>query len=393
MQGAIRASGAKGQDLAEGTLRALKLRGPRGRLRGGRSLASTASVTCIRIRGPLFVFVLVLAGCNDKGPESSDTEAAASTTTASGGEGSSGDPTDGGETGAAVRPNWHEDIAPVVHANCVGCHFEGGSAPFSLVTYEMASTLAPLLDEAVAAGTMPPWGALETDECQPTHTWRNDLRLSAAEKQLFADWVAAGAPEGDPSAAVALPVPPSLELREPSAILQNPAPFTVGGKQDSFICVVVDPALDKDVWITGVQMVPDNEQVVHHVLMYVDKNSASDDLVDADGTFPCLGFVSFDGAQQIGTWVPGAVPTETPEGVGFPMPAGAKIVLAYHYHPTGAGDEIDQSAVALRWTEQKPTVNAVMGLFGNGDGLEPGPNDPGRRCSGSRPTSPTTPRR
>lgn len=339
---------------------------------------SLIDVKIARVRGPLFAsVVLALAGCNDdNGAEAGDTEAGTGTEGA--GTGSGGDdPTDSGGASELLRPNWHQDIAPVVHANCVGCHFDGGIAPFSLATYEMASALAPLMNDAVAAETMPPWGALETDECRPAHTWRNDLRLTADEKRLFAEWLDAGTPEGDPADAVALPEPPSLELREPTAILQNPAPFVVGGKQDSFICVVVDPAVDKDVWITGVQMVPDNEVVVHHVLMYVDTLSSSDAMVDANGTFPCLGFVGFDGAQQIGTWVPGAVPTETPEGVGFPMPAGSKIILAYHYHPTGAGDEVDQSSVALRWTEEPPTVNGVMGLFGNGDGLEPGPNDPG----------------
>lgn len=279
------------------------------------------------------------------------------------------------ETGAAlVRPNWHEDIAPLVHGRCVGCHRDAGIAPFALTTYELASAFAPLMHDAVSAGDMPPWGALETDECQPQHTWKDDTRLSDAEKQLFADWVTAGTPEGDPADAATLPEPPSLALADPTMVLQNPAPFVVGGTKDSFVCVAIDPGLAEDVWITGVQMVPDRTEVVHHVLMYVDPEAASDDLIDADGTYPCQGFVSFDGAQQIGTWVPGAVPTETPPDIGFPMPAGSRIVLAYHYHPTGA-DVVDQSSVALRWTTTKPSVNAVMGLFGNGDGLEPGPGD------------------
>jgi hypothetical protein len=34
--------------------------------------------------------------------------------------------------GDALRPNWHQDIAPLVYENCVGCHYEGGIGPFAL---------------------------------------------------------------------------------------------------------------------------------------------------------------------------------------------------------------------------------------------------------------------
>lgn len=335
----------------------------------------------VRVGGVALALV-ASAGCGDAGSgagDGSDTGAEAETAA----EASSGDTTptgddSQGDTGEPLaRPNWHEDIAPLVHQRCVGCHRDAGIAPFALATYADASVFAPLMNDAVIAGDMPPWGALETDECQPAHTWLDDTRLSADEKQRFADWVSAGAPEGDPARAAPLPEPPSLELADPTELLQNPAPFVVGGTQDSFVCVAIDPGVDRDVWITGVQVVPDRTEVVHHVLMYVDTQALSDDLVDENSTFPCLGFVSFEGAQQIGTWVPGAVPTETPPDVGFPMPAGSRIVLAYHYHPTGGGDVTDQSSLALRWTEEAPALNGVMGLFGNGDGLEPGPGDPG----------------
>jgi hypothetical protein len=287
---------------------------------------------------------------------------------------------DGDGDGEALRPNWHQDIAPLVHGSCAGCHATDGVAPFALETYAQASAWASLMDQAIAAKTMPPWGAHETDECQPEHTWLNDLRLTSEQQQMFADWVAAGTPEGDPALAAPLPQPPSLELADTTVVLQNPAPFVVGGSSDSFICMVTDPGNEQDVWITGVQMIPDNAQVVHHVLTYIDANATSDSLVDADGKFPCPGgFVAFNGTTQISTWVPGGVPTETPPGVGFYMPAGSRIISAYHYHPTGAGDEVDQSAVALRWTEDEPELRAYMAVFGaifSGNNVDPKPDDP-----------------
>jgi hypothetical protein len=291
-----------------------------------------------------------------------------------------GDPGDGDGDTAALRPNWHQDIAPLVHANCVGCHIEGSIAPFSLETYAQAWPWGALMSDAVDDGLMPPWGAIETDECQPTHDWANDLRLSDADKQLVADWVTAGTPEGDPADAVALPTPPDLDLQNPSATFQNPSAFTVGGNEDSFICYSIDPGLTSDVWITGLQIVPDNAQVVHHVLVYADPSANSAAVAGPDGSYPCFGTAGVDGANLLGTWVPGAVPIVMPDGVGLPMPAGSRVILAYHYHPTGAGDEIDQSSLALQWVDSKPPYEGLVDLLGNfptAPGLEPGPNDPG----------------
>ena len=310
----------------------------------------------------------------------SDGDTEAETSGDGDGDGDGDAETSGDGDGDALRPNWHEDVAPLVYASCVGCHFDGGIGPFALETYEQAAPWASLMNDAVADGIMPPWGAVETDECQPPHGWLNDTRLSAEQKQLIADWAAAGAPEGDPALAVALPEPPSLELENTTVTLQNPSPYTVGGNSDSFVCMVVDPGHTQDVWVTGVQMVPDNTEVVHHVLTYIDTTSASDNLVDADGKFSCPGgFVSLQGATQISTWVPGGVPTETPPGVAFNMPVGSKVIMAYHYHPTGSGDQVDQSSIALRWTEEAPEIKGFMGVIGlifDDDGINPGPNDP-----------------
>ncbi|MCA9696875.1 MAG: hypothetical protein KC431_05070, partial [Myxococcales bacterium] len=281
--------------------------------------------------------------------------------------GDTGDGTDTGETGdtgQALRPNWHEDIAPIAYANCVGCHRDGGIAPFSLEDYQQAAAWSASIDQVVASGEMPPWGALETEECQPEHSWANDLRLADADKQLIADWVAAGSPEGDPADAVELPAPPDLSLADPTATFQNPTPFSVEGTEDSFICFSIDPGLTSDVWVTGVQMVPDNQKVVHHALIYADPDANSAAVAGPDGSYPCFGTAGVS-ANLIGTWVPGAVPTEMPDNVGLSLPAGSRIILAYHYHPTGGGTEIDQSAVALRWTEHPPADRGRLQRIGN----------------------------
>ncbi|MCA9682220.1 MAG: hypothetical protein KC457_08495, partial [Myxococcales bacterium] len=255
----------------------------------------------------------------------------------------------------------------------------GSIAPFSMESYEQAAPWAAAVVDATEEGTMPPWGAINTDECQPAWNWRHDLRLSDEDKQLLVDWLAAGTPEGDPAEAAALPEPTSLDLANPSITLKNPAPFTVGGTKDSFVCMVMDPGHSEELWIDGVQVIPDNAEVVHHVLTYVDTAGVTDDMVDENGMFPCPGGVFFEtGVAQMSTWVPGGLPTETPPGVAFRLPVGGKIVLAYHYHPTGNGDEVDQSSVALRWSTQEPDLPGYGIAYGaafNSSGVEPSPDD------------------
>lgn len=277
----------------------------------------------------------------------------------------------------AQRPNWHQDVAPIIHAKCVGCHREDGGAPFSLEDFAAATPWTFLLAEVITEQTMPPWGAHETDECRPTHAWRNDLRLSPAQVSMLLDWLAIGAPEGDPADAAPLPDPVDHSLADPSDIFENPTPTTLDDDADRFVCFSIDPGLDEDVWITGVELLPDNREVVHHVLIFLDETGASAELAGPDGSYPCE---DLHLGAMLGSYFPGSVPTELPPDVGVPFPVGARVVLNYHYHPTGSGPDVDQSSLAVRWTNQPPGYDALISTLGNATtaagGLLPGPDDP-----------------
>ncbi|KIG11804.1 hypothetical protein DB30_02436 [Enhygromyxa salina] len=285
--------------------------------------------------------------------------------------------TSGQDDAATERPNWHEDVAPLIHARCVGCHRDGGVGPFALDTYASAAPWADLVETATTSMQMPPWGAQETEACHPRHAWENDPRLNQAELELLADWAALGAPEGDPAQAAPLPAPTDRDLADPSDIFELPAPIEVPAGVDSFACVSIDPGLDDEVWITGVQLIPDNEQVVHHVLIMLDATGASAGIAGVDGTYPCE---ELHLGTMLGSYFPGSAPTRLPEGAGVPFPAGARIVLAFHYHPTTAGSGVDQSSLAVRWTAEAPDYDALISTLGNATsaagGLLPGPNDP-----------------
>jgi hypothetical protein len=281
------------------------------------------------------------------------------------------------DTGA--DPTWHGDVAPIMARSCVGCHYAGGIGPFSLEDYANAAPMASAIAAAVEAGRMPPWGATSTDECTPKHPWKDDLRLSDEEKARIADWAAAGAPEGDVSMAADLPEPVSLVLEGANQTLTPRLPFTASGSADEFICMTMDPGLDHDRWLTGVQVNPGNDAVVHHVLIFSDDSAASEELAGEDGQYECFGGAGVDSGGLLGAWAPGALPSESPENSGMRVPAGARIVMQVHYHPAGEVAEPDLTSIDLRWTDDEPEMNAILALVGNAgaedEGLLPGPND------------------
>jgi len=341
-----------------------------------------------------------LAGCSSGDNDGSGGEVVVTSTggsTGEGGDGSSGGagssgegaPTtagsssggsETGEGGEAAAITWHQDIAPIVGQKCGGCHVSGGIAPFSLETYAAAAPFAALLVDAVERQVMPPFLADTTEECEPRFGFKDDPRLTDAELALLRGWVEDGAPEGDPKTAVPLPPPPNRELEGADIHLKIPTPVLIKGDKDQYVCFSIDPGIDVDTWIDGQQVTPGNDKVVHHVLVYVDPDRASEQLMGADGSYPCFGGPGLNNTSLLGAWAPGAPAFVTPPDVAMRIEAGSRIVVSVHYHPSGVDELDDSTTVHLRRFAGFPTYIGLVAMIGNSStesmGLLPGPNDP-----------------
>ncbi|MCA9716737.1 MAG: hypothetical protein H6713_15055 [Myxococcales bacterium] len=313
---------------------------------------------------PLTLPLLFALACGDAGSASSD----GSTGDESTSEGGST-----GDTGVAARPNWHEDIAPFVAENCQGCHQAGGIAPFSMQDYAQTWPWATVMANEAEAREMPPWHALTTEECAPPLPYKHDAQLADEEIQLLRDWAELGAPEGDPALAAPLPAPPSLDLDSPNTVQTMASPLTIaaqGSTLDFFHCISIDPQHGDDVFLTGIQTIPGNRGIVHHVLIYTDETAASaawSGGVKQD----CGGGAGVSAPTQlIGAWVPGGLPMEPPPDVGVRLTAGARLIMNVHYHATGGGDAVDSgTGLALRWVTTPPEYISIFNLVGApGDG-------------------------
>lgn len=243
-------------------------------------------------------------------------------------------------------PNWAENIAPILYNNCTSCHHSGGLAPFSLLDYQDATTYASSIKNDVTTRKMPPW--------PPDYNFKDLAHqrvLSDADIKTIQDWVTAGTPQGDLSKTPTKPVyngnsvisNPDLEISTPSYTLQS--------STDEYRCFPIKSTLASDQYITQMEVLPGNGQVVHHVLVFRDQSN-SPFTFDAADTTP--GYLNFGGtgsnsSELIGAWVPGQGLISYPTGLGVKLPANTNIILQIHY-PSGYAGQKDQTKVKFKLT-------------------------------------------
>lgn len=261
-------------------------------------------------------------------------------------------------------PTWSDDVAPIVATHCARCHSEGGPAPFSLADYASASamaatSLAKMEGDAEPPYLMPPWTALDTEECAPPLPWKHDERLSEEELATFRAWVDAGTPEGEPREF------PAVETAAFEGEPLSPArPLAVPADgPDLYRCIPLDPGLESTRWIAGLQVVPGDEAVVHHALVFSDPSGAARDLAGEDGSYDCYGGAGVPDAEVLFAWAPGSEALQMPEDAGFPLPAGGGLVLQLHHHPSGEATE-DLTRLDVAWLDEAPAHTALMAAIG-----------------------------
>lgn len=246
----------------------------------------------------------------------------------------------GTDGGAAPDVTWAE-VQPILVDNCYGCHASNGIA-MQLEGYESASVWSHEIESATDEERMPPWPP--TDSCLSLKDVRG---LDDAEKATLARWAELGAPRGN-AEDVELPGPDESDA---DVWVQLEEAYTPeSGLEDDYRCFVVDPQLAQDVSITRFQVFPGNTAIVHHVLLYDDRNgdSVALDAADPGPGYTCFGSSGVSDSQTLGGWVPGMDRgVEFPEGTGVELAAGSLLVLQIHYAPQNDPGRPDQTRMAL----------------------------------------------
>jgi hypothetical protein len=285
------------------------------------------------------------------------------------------------EARAPEKITYAEHIAPLVEQHCSGCHQPGGLGPFSLTSYEDLKDYGPIAVGRVRERSMPPWGAFETDECKPRLHFRDDMRLSDAEIELFGKWVDTGMARGDTHRAVATSRQVvTRNIPDPTDTIAPSTPFMVpGGGPDQFRCFVVDPKITDTTFLTAANVVPGNSKVVHHVIVFADEARESLEKAGPDGSYECFGGPGLGRTNLVMAWAPGVPPAEYGNDVAMMIRKDTLLVIQVHYHPIEGEPQEDHTHIELRRSPEMPTWFAVLQLIGNAVEpyvkLLPGPND------------------
>ncbi len=286
------------------------------------------------------------------------------------------------QPGPAPRATWYQDAAPIFAKHCMSCHQEGGIGPFSMTEYGDALDRAPLMLAEIDKGTMPPFDAREDADCTPRFSWVDDPRLTVAEKETLKLWAEDGFAMG---VETAVPAPPSQELPGVTRSVTPAQGWSTSGDQDQFICYVLDPQVTgpQIAWLTGLQVNPDIDPVVHHaVITEVFPGPEHDALVAQRGIgvpFDC-GTVATPADFVVHVWTPGNQPMQTQPEIAVPIAPGAKLVMQIHYHPAGQTHPPDRTSIDLRLSDQWPERMYFVTSLGNAfqaPNLLPGPGDDG----------------
>ena len=276
----------------------------------------------------------------------------------------------------AAPPTWHQDIAPILAEHCMSCHRAGGIAPFALTDYDSAREQAQRMLDQIEHGAMPPFSARTTLDCAPRYGWEGDPRLSESEQATLRQWVADGFLLGDPVS------PPPIAYHDLADVTTSLVPdvgWTASGERDQFICYLFDVGNTDVAWLSGLQVKPDNAELVHHALIYAMAPEAAAPLIADHGIgrpFECGGGLPAD--LQIHAWFPGNQPLQLPAGMAMPLVPDSKIAVQLHYHPHGGIYGLDRTALDIQLSAQPPTRLYFAASFGNqfeAPYLLPGPGD------------------
>jgi hypothetical protein len=252
--------------------------------------------------------------------------------------------------GMVFAQTFVKDVRPIVIKRCGACHYDGGMAPFPLLSYEDFSRKAQTALAAIESGLMPPWPA---DTAYRRYV--NQNVLTEKEKQVIRSWIEAGKPRGKGKEK---PVPPPKKWR-PDYVVQMQDSFTLlKHDKDRYLFFHIPQKAEMDMNVSVFAYRPGFPQT-HHTELFADSTARQ----SFDFTKP--GFVLNEGNESYETkydylasyyylsgWLPGNRYI-LPKNFAMRIPKGTQFLLLEHYAPTSK-DYKFKSEVALKFTRGKP---------------------------------------
>ncbi len=261
-----------------------------------------------------------------------------------------------------AQPTFVEDVAPILHANCVSCHQPDEIGPMSLRTYREVRPWARSIARAVENRDMPPWDA------DPGYgPWLNDISLNDDEIAAITRWAANGAPRGEGDEPVYEQPEAAGEwtFGEPDWVFEFD-PWEVAPEgPDEFRDVLITTGFEEDRWIRAIEVQPGDRKVLHHFILWRAAEGASYQ------------------ESWMAAWTAGAKPYRFPAGSARLLQKGRKMIGDFHYHPRGEA-ATDTTRIGLWFAEPEEVAKELVTLPIWNAGINIPAGDPNYEAEASR---------
>lgn len=309
---------------------------------------------------------LLLGGCGDS-ESTKDTAVSGDTATEPSTQDTDGtDDTDSGDTHTGTDTDtdtswevtYHRDVRPIVETHCTRCHSDIGAGAGNFTNYDEVSSALPAMLAAIEDGRMPPPAA--DPDCRE-YKGSDQMVLDDDERAVLQTWSDLGTPEGLEDTYIPPDALPT-ELESPDVEVMIPQPYTpaytdTNNPGNEYRCFTLDIGHTDDIYITGLAPIIDAGSILHHAVLFKKSRSFAEKL-GPDG-YDCW-YETGAVTDMVHAWAPGAMPLETPEGMGIRLAGDEMLVVQWHYY---AGDNeglSDQSGYALNTT---PMVDQELSVY------------------------------
>jgi copper type II ascorbate-dependent monooxygenase-like protein len=282
-----------------------------------------------------------------------------------------------------------EHIAPIVFSHCSKCHRPGEAGPFPLLNYADVASRGDLVRAVTQSRYMPPWPA------DPGYRhFVGENVLTEREIALIGRWATQGAPRGDPSRQPKPPTfPKGSQLGTPDLVVRMPGPYRIAGDAtDKFLSMKLPFSIPNDTFVRAIEFVPGNRKLVHHVNAHL--------VTFPDGTRRDLTkgrwYVKVDPEHaealeqldlrgdngssapitlSVANYLPGALPTLYPEGIGgFRLSRKGYLLLHHIHYGPSTSNQTDQSYFNIFFDSlppRRPTYTLLLGTLGRSPVVPP----------------------
>jgi hypothetical protein len=276
------------------------------------------------------------------------------------------------------------DVATIVSQHCTACHASTPkfNAPMSLMSAGDFSAMAPISStesvrtvasrriNADGGARMPPPGTVEA--------------LSDAERATLTAWLNGGAPSVEGGCAIgegaAIGGGAAELLPRPTAtgtVLapyegwddgdvecfpfvtydagDRQSPYGVGTAVDRYMGFGFKPPWEGTRYVRAIRSRIDNEQVLHHWILFDEPSATDGDVVEIVGAHPA--------GQMLHGWAPGGSDLYFTPDVGMRIDGESVLLLEVHYNSSDP-NAVDASGLELCVTETVPENEAVISWLG-----------------------------